>query len=85
MNYFPASAEFFRLRITFAKSLEPDQARQNVGHGLVPDCLTLWNFFMRVNLKKKSTGNKKHARLTSMLGINLSNCHDYQLISNKKI
>ena len=30
-----------RLLITFASSLDPDQARQNVGSDLGPNCLTL--------------------------------------------
>ena len=30
-----------RLLITFANSLDPDQARQNVGPDLNPNCLTL--------------------------------------------
>ena len=35
------SSDFCHLRITFANSLDPDQARQNVGSGLDPICLTL--------------------------------------------
>ena len=31
----------FRLLITFANSLDPDQARQNVGPDLDQNCLTL--------------------------------------------
>ena len=38
---FPASGDFCHLLITFANSLDPDQARQNVGPDLVPKCLTL--------------------------------------------
>ena len=37
----PASGEFCCLLITFANSLDPDQARQNVGPDLEPSCLTL--------------------------------------------
>ena len=43
-NAFPASGEFSRLLITFASSLDPDQARQNVELDLEPNCLTLWSY-----------------------------------------
>ena len=33
-NSFPTSRDFCRLLITFANSLDPDQARQNVGPDL---------------------------------------------------
>ena len=37
--------------ITFANSLDPDQARQNVGPDLDPNCLTLlwysWKIFLK--------------------------------------
>ena len=36
----PASGSFRHLLITFANSLDPDQARQNVGPDLDPNCLT---------------------------------------------
>ena len=36
----PASGNFCHLLITFANSLDPDQARQNVGPDLDPNCLT---------------------------------------------
>ena len=39
-NYLPTSGDFCRLLITFANSLDPDQARQNVGPDLDPICLT---------------------------------------------
>ena len=35
------SGDFCRLLITFANSLDSDQARQNVGPDLDPNCLTL--------------------------------------------
>ena len=41
INTFLASGDFCRLLITFANSLDPDQARQNVGPDLDPNCLTL--------------------------------------------
>ena len=37
-NPFPACGNFCRLLINFANSLEPDQARQNVGPDLDPNC-----------------------------------------------
>ena len=71
LNSFPASGDFCRLLITFANSLDLDQARQNVGPDLDPNCLTLWwysrkIFFKNVNLKKKHRWQKKHAELLSM-------------------
>ena len=39
-NSLHARGEFCCLLITFANSLEPDQARQNVGPVLDPNCLT---------------------------------------------
>ena len=41
INSFPASGDFCSLLITFANSLDPDQARQNVGPDLDPNCLPL--------------------------------------------
>ena len=40
-NSLPASGHFCHLLKTFAKSLEPDQALQNVGPDLDPNCLTM--------------------------------------------
>ena len=39
-NSLPASSDFCHLLITFANSLDPDQARHNVGPDLDPNCLT---------------------------------------------
>ena len=39
-NSLPASGDFFHLLITIANILDPDQARQNVGPDLDPNCLT---------------------------------------------
>ena len=52
------------LLITFANSMNPDQARQNVLPDLCPNCLTLWlyswkNISKKLILKKKSADNKK--------------------------
>ena len=41
VNFF---AYWCRLLITFANSLDPGQARQNVGPDLDPNCLTLMVF-----------------------------------------
>ena len=51
-NSFPASGDFCRLLITFANSLDPDQARQNVGSDLDPNCLILWWYSWKIFLKK---------------------------------
>ena len=40
-NSLPARVYFCCLLITFANSLDPDRARQNVGPDLDPICLTL--------------------------------------------
>ena len=40
----PLVAAFCRPLITFANSMDPDQARQNVGPDLDPNCLTLMVF-----------------------------------------
>ena len=36
-----SSGYFYRLHITFANSLDPDQDPQNVFHDLDPNCLTI--------------------------------------------
>ena len=41
INSFSASGDFCLLLITFANSLDPDQAGQNVRPDLDPNCLTL--------------------------------------------
>ena len=38
-NSLPASSNFAHLLINFANSLDPDQAQQNVGPDLDPNCL----------------------------------------------
>ena len=60
-----------RLLITFANSLDPDQARQNVGPDLDRNYLTLWWCSWKISPPKKlildkcSADNKKHAKLPS--------------------
>ena len=61
------SACHCHLLITFANSLDPDQARQNFRSDLNPKCLTMtaflkW-FLKKVNFKKPSIWQKKHAKL----------------------
>ena len=57
------STYLWRLLITFANRLEPDQAWQNVGPDLDPNCLTLMVFlkglFKKNGFLKKSADNKK--------------------------
>ena len=56
---------YCRLPITFANSLDPDQARQNVGPDLDPICVTqimqmvfLREFFEKVDFEEKSAVTK---------------------------
>ena len=74
LNSFPTSGNFCHLLITFANSLDPDKARQNIGPDLDSNCLTFWwyswkNFWKNL-LKKKSTDDKKACRLRSMQRVN---------------
>ena len=69
VNSFVASGDFCRLTITFTNCLEPDQARQNVGPDLDPNCLTLSWYFWKMLLKKKvnfKTKNQQTTKLPSM-------------------
>ena len=56
--------------MTFANSLDPDQARQYVGPDLGTNCLTLMvflkEFFEKVFFEKQSADDKNHAKLPSM-------------------
>ena len=64
-NSLPTSVCF--LLITFANSLEPDQARQNVEPDLDSNSLTLvvlWKeFFKKVDFEKNQQMTKKHEKL----------------------
>ena len=51
--------------MTFANSLDPDQARQKVGPDLHPNCLTLM-VFLKECFEKKSAGDKNNERFPSM-------------------
>ena len=91
-NSFPTSGNICRLLITFANSLDPDQARRNVGPDLDPNCLTLWwyslkdfFFFVKINLKKKSTDEKKNAKLPRMQSwIDFTGTDQWNLTVKKK-
>ena len=52
LNALPASGELRRLLIIFAKSLDPDQAQQNVGLILIKLIVFLEEFFEKVNFEK---------------------------------
>ena len=63
-----------RLLITFANSLEPDQARQNVGPDLDPNCLTagIPDFdFEEVHFEGKQNSTKSMKKIPSMLRVKL--------------
>ena len=51
---FPSSGDCCRMLISFANSLDPDQARQNVGPDLDPNCLTLWWYSWNFCFEKKN-------------------------------
>ena len=59
VNNSPASGDFCRLLITFANSLDPDQARQNVGPVLDSYCLIMMAFLKRKQFKKKDNFKQK--------------------------
>ena len=65
-NSFSASGNFCHLLITFANSLDPDQARQNVGSDLDPNCLTLWWYSWEIILEKLILKKIFHRRQKSM-------------------
>ena len=82
------------LLITFAKSLDQGQARQNVGPDLDPNCLTLWWYFRKIYLKmlilKNSADNKnqQHGKSPNMQTINTTiitaaDDHFYDIFSVK--
>ena len=53
------------LLITFANSLDPDQARHYVGPDLDPNCLTLWWYSWKNFSKKMFLKKKKKKRMTN--------------------
>ena len=65
---YSTSVDFCRLLVTFANSLDPDQARQNVQPDLDPNCLMVFlkDFFFKKLIKIKiCRQQKKHAKLPS--------------------
>ena len=54
--------------MAFASSLDPDQARQNVGPDLDPNCLTLMlflqDFFWEKSKKKNQQVTNYHEKIT---------------------
>ena len=52
LDSFPVSGYFCLLLTTFANSLDPDLARQNVGPDLDPNRLTLWWYSQKKFLKR---------------------------------
>ena len=65
LNSLPTSGDFCHLLITFANSLDPDQAGQNIGPDLDPNCLTLWCYSWKIFLGKVNL-NKIHRWQKSM-------------------
>ena len=64
-----------QLKITFANSLDPDQAGQNIGPDLNPICFDtlivfLKEFFENADFEKKSADNKNIAKLPTMQRVN---------------
>ena len=73
-GHFNSSCNFYRLLISFANSLDPDQEQQYVGPDLDPNCLTqivfMKEFYEKVNFEKKASRQLKHEKLPSMQSIN---------------
>ena len=70
-----AKGDVCRLLIVFANSLGPDQARQNVGPDLGPNCLTLWwyswmNFSKKLILKKNQQTTKNMKKYPAFKELN---------------
>ena len=63
VNAFLASGDICRLMLIFANSLDPDQALQDIGPDLDPNCLLLcWysgkNFLKKLILQKSADDKK---------------------------
>ena len=73
LNYFLACGDFYRVFITYANSLDPDQDRQNVGPDLDPNSLALIvylkEFFEKLNFDKVSVQIQKHDFFPSMQSV----------------
>ena len=75
VNSFPTSGDLYCLAITFADSLNPDQARQICrawsGSKLLDTLIVLLNeFFENVNFERNQQKTKKNAKVPSMLIVN---------------
>ena len=80
----------FHLLITFAISLDPDQALQNVRPDLDLNCLTLMIFLKyfieKLHLKKKAADDKKACKLPSIQRVNnMVRLFQYELRVNTSI
>ena len=55
--------------MTFANSLDPDQAKQNIVPGLDPNCLTLSGFseifFENIKFLRKKSTDEKTCKITA--------------------
>ena len=72
--YFHASGDFCRLLLTFANSLDPDQARQNVGFDLISTRLyAKKNHFENGIFEKHQQTSKHETQLPSMQRVKVYN------------
>ena len=55
-NSLLASGNFCHLLLTFANSLDPDQAPKNVGPDLDPNCMTPWWYWKRSSIQRVKYG-----------------------------
>ena len=55
-NFLYASGDVCHLLITFANSLDPDQAQQNVRPDLDPNCLTPWWYWKKSSIQRVKYG-----------------------------
>ena len=66
MNFFLVSGDICRLLITFANSMDPNQARQNGGHDLGAMLIDTQNVFLRDSFENvcllKSAEDKENAQ-----------------------
>ena len=68
-----------RLLITFANSLEPDQARQNVAPDLDPNCLTLLLHCEKVGFQKNQQTTKKQTLKITWAGLQNGSDSEWEL------
>ena len=80
-NFFLASDDFWRLLISFANSLDPDQSGQNMGPDLNPELfdsliVQLKDFFEKVNFEKnqQTTNNIKSPSMQSNKIVGYPDC-----------